>query len=152
MPFEFPLRMHLKCFSMIKTFGPVTRMGPNALRMQSEFLEWTSNIQECTTNFHSDGIPAHSASSVTGVLTREALITYPSSLWSPTAWSFNLNPGTWVGDFMTGGAGKQKKKGEKRGKKEISTSKLRRCSLAYRHKYSTLSKQGSCSSANKQPN
>ena len=56
---------------MIKTFGPVTRMGPNiwnALRMHSEFLEYTSNIQECTTNFHSDGIRAHSASSVTGVL------------------------------------------------------------------------------------
>ena len=46
-------------------------MGPNiwnALRMQSEFLERTSNIQECTTNFHSNGILAHSASSVTGVL------------------------------------------------------------------------------------
>ena len=28
----------------------------------------SSNIQECTTNFHSDGIRAHSASSVTGVL------------------------------------------------------------------------------------
>ena len=42
-------------------------MGPNiwnALRMHSEFLERTSNIQEYTTNFHSDGI---SASSVTGV-------------------------------------------------------------------------------------
>ena len=72
MPFDiFPLRMHLECFSMIKTFGPVTRMGPNiwnALRIQSEFLECTSNIQECTTNVHSDGIRAHSASSVTGVL------------------------------------------------------------------------------------
>ena len=46
-------------------------MGPNiwsALRMQSEFLEYTSNIQECTTNFHSDGIRDHSASRVTGVL------------------------------------------------------------------------------------
>ena len=46
-------------------------MGPNiwnALRMQSAFLEYTSNIQECTTNFHSDGIRAHLASSVTGVL------------------------------------------------------------------------------------
>ena len=56
---------------MLKTFGPVTRMGPNiwnAVRMQSEFLEYTSNIQECTTNFHSDGIRTHSASSVTGVL------------------------------------------------------------------------------------
>ena len=65
---------HIECtsnvFSMIKTFGPVTRMGPNiwnALSMQSEFLEYTSNIQECTTNFHSDGIRAHSASIVTGV-------------------------------------------------------------------------------------
>ena len=46
-------------------------MGPdiwNALRMQSEFLEYTSNIQECISNFHSEGIRAHSASSVTGVL------------------------------------------------------------------------------------
>ena len=58
---------------MSKTFGPVTRMDPNvwnALRMQSEFLECASNIQECTKNFHSDGIPAHSASSVTGVLVK----------------------------------------------------------------------------------
>ena len=58
-------------FSMTKTFGPATRMSPNiwnALRMQSEFLECTSNIQECRKNFHSDGIRAHSASSVTGVL------------------------------------------------------------------------------------
>ena len=51
-------------------------MGPNiwnALRMHSEFLEYTSNIQECTTNFHSDGIRAHSASSVTGVLDQAKL-------------------------------------------------------------------------------
>ena len=37
-------------------------MGPNiwnALRMQSEFLECTSNIQECTKKIHSDGIRAH---------------------------------------------------------------------------------------------
>ena len=40
---------------MSNTFGPATRMGPNiwnALRMQSEFLECTSNIQEHTNNSH----------------------------------------------------------------------------------------------------
>ena len=59
-----------KVLSMSKTFGPATRMGPNiwnALRMQSEFLECTLNIQEYTKIFHSDGTPAHSASSVTWV-------------------------------------------------------------------------------------
>ena len=53
---------------MSKTFGLATRMDQiiwNALRMQAEFLEYTSNIQEYTTNFHSDDIPAHSVSSVT---------------------------------------------------------------------------------------
>jgi len=33
--------------------------------MQSEFLECTSIIKEYTTNFHSDGILAHSGTSVT---------------------------------------------------------------------------------------
>ena len=39
--------MHLESLSMSKTFGPATRMAPNiwnALRMQWEFLECTSNI------------------------------------------------------------------------------------------------------------
>jgi len=35
--------------------------------MQSEFLKYTSIIEEYTTNFHSDGILAHSGTSVTGV-------------------------------------------------------------------------------------
>ena len=68
-------RIHFECrsifFHFVKTIGPATRMGPNiwnALRLQSEFLECTSNIQECRMNFHSDGIPALSASSVTRVL------------------------------------------------------------------------------------
>jgi len=50
---------------MSETFRPVTRMCPNiwiAHRMQSEFLECTSIIKEYTTNFHSDGILAHSGS------------------------------------------------------------------------------------------
>ena len=52
--------LHFECtskvLSMSRTFGPATRMGPNiwnALWMQSEFLECTSNIQEYTKNFHS---------------------------------------------------------------------------------------------------
>jgi len=32
----------------------------NAHRIQSEFLECTSIVEEYTTNFHSDGIPVHS--------------------------------------------------------------------------------------------
>ena len=36
--------------------------------MQSEFLECTSIIKEYTTNFHSDGILAHSGTSVTRLL------------------------------------------------------------------------------------
>jgi len=40
----------------------------NAHRIQSEFLKCTSIIEEYTTNFHSDGILAHSGTSVTGVL------------------------------------------------------------------------------------
>ena len=67
--------LHFECtskvLSMSKTFGPATRMGSNiwnVIRMQSDFLECTSNIQEYTKNFHSDGISAHSASSVTRVL------------------------------------------------------------------------------------
>ena len=43
----------------------------NAHRIQSECLECTSNIKECTTNFHSDGIPAHSDSRVIRVLTHD---------------------------------------------------------------------------------
>ena len=53
---------------MSKTFGLATRMDQimwNALRMQAEFLEYTSNIQEYTMNFHSDDNPAHSVCSVT---------------------------------------------------------------------------------------
>jgi len=40
----------------------------NAHRMQSECLKCTSIIEEYTTNFHSDGILAHSGTSVMGVL------------------------------------------------------------------------------------
>jgi len=46
---------------MSKTFWRVTRMCPNiwnAHRIQSEFLECTSIVKECTTNFHSNGILA----------------------------------------------------------------------------------------------
>ena len=89
MPYEYlecsqsAVRIHFKChsiylhfectskvLSMSKTLGLATRMGPNiwyALRMQSEFLECTPNIQEYTKNFNSNGIPAHSASGVTRV-------------------------------------------------------------------------------------
>ena len=70
----FPLRMHFESFEHEQNIrAAVTRMDPNvwnALRMQSEFLECTSNIQEYTKKIHSDGIPAHSASSVTGVVHR----------------------------------------------------------------------------------
>ena len=58
-------------------------MGPNiwnALRMHSEFLEYTSNIQECSTNFHSNGIRAHSASSVTGVLALRVVVVQSKSM------------------------------------------------------------------------
>ena len=64
--------VHFECtsnvFSMIKKIGQATGMGRNiwnAVRRQAEFFKCTSNIQECRKNFHSDGIPAHSASSVT---------------------------------------------------------------------------------------
>jgi len=49
---------------MNKTFWPVTKMCSNiwnAHRVQSEFLECTSIIKEYTTNFHSNGILAHSS-------------------------------------------------------------------------------------------
>ena len=48
-------------------------MGPNvrnALGMQYEWLECTSMWPECTMNFHSNGIRAHSDSCVTRVLRR----------------------------------------------------------------------------------
>ena len=60
--------LHYECtskfLSMSKTFKLATRMDQiiwNALRMQAELLEYT-NIQEYTTTFHSDDIPAHSVS------------------------------------------------------------------------------------------
>ena len=56
---------------MRKTFRLVAGMCPNirnALRIQSERLECTSNVNECRRNFHSDGIPAHSDTRVTRVL------------------------------------------------------------------------------------
>jgi len=55
---------------MSKTFRRVTRMWPNiwnAHRIQTEFLECTSTVKECTMNFHSDGIPAHSGTRVTAL-------------------------------------------------------------------------------------
>ena len=58
----------LRRLRMSKTFRRVTRMCPNiwnAHRIQTEFLECTSIVKECTTNFHSDGIPAHSGTRVT---------------------------------------------------------------------------------------
>jgi len=65
MPFDiYSLRMHLE------SFEHVTRMCTNiwnAHRMQSEFLKCNSIVQEYTTTFHSDGILAHSSTSVTGV-------------------------------------------------------------------------------------
>ena len=59
-----------KVLSMSKIFGPATRIGPNvwnAVRIFRMHFKCTSNIQVYTKNFHFDGIPAHSASSVTGV-------------------------------------------------------------------------------------
>ena len=40
----------------------------NAHRIQSEVLECISIVKECTANFHSDGIPAHSGTRVTAPL------------------------------------------------------------------------------------
>ena len=58
--------MHLKSFEHEQNIWAGHKNGP-ALRMHSEFLECTLNIQEYTKNLHSDGILAHSASSVTRV-------------------------------------------------------------------------------------
>ena len=51
--------MRLECSRNVP-IGP--RMSPNVIQNTAE-----SHIQEYTQNFHSDGIPAHSASSVTRV-------------------------------------------------------------------------------------
>jgi len=60
-----------KVLNMRRTFRLVARMCPNvwnAPEILAECLECTSIVQECTTNFDSDGIPAHSESRVTRVL------------------------------------------------------------------------------------
>ena len=54
-----------KVLNMRKTFRLVARMCPNVWNAHgtpSECLECTSIVQECTTNFDSNGIPAHSKS------------------------------------------------------------------------------------------
>jgi len=74
-PFDISsLRMHPESFAQhCETFRRVTRVWPNiwnARRIQSEVLEYTSIVKECTTNFHSDGIPAHSGYTGTRVTGR----------------------------------------------------------------------------------
>jgi len=86
------LFFHFECtskvLSMSKTFRPVTRMCPNiwnAPGIQSEVLECTSIVKECTLNFHSDGIPAHSGTRVTRVLDRpDPLAIFVNEDWSET--------------------------------------------------------------------
>ena len=72
MPFDIsPFRMHPESFEHEQNIPASHKNVPNiwnAHRMQSEFLECTSIIKdykEYTTNFHSDGILAHSGTSVT---------------------------------------------------------------------------------------
>ena len=48
----------------------------NAHRTQSECLKCTSIVEECTMNFHSDGIPVHSDSRVPRVLIKNILLFY----------------------------------------------------------------------------
>ena len=60
--------MHLESFEHEQNIRAGHKNGPEYLKCTQEVLECTSNIQEYTKNVHSDGIPAHSASSVTGVL------------------------------------------------------------------------------------
>ena len=66
----FHLESTWKVLNMFKTFVADTGIGPNiwnALRMQLELEEITSNCQEYTSNFHSNSILVHSNASVTGV-------------------------------------------------------------------------------------
>ena len=61
-PFDISsLRMHLESFAHEQNIPASHKNVPNiwnAHRIQSEFLECTSIVKECTTKFHSDGIPA----------------------------------------------------------------------------------------------
>ena len=65
--------MHLESFEHEQNIPASYKNVPECARIfgihrtQSELLKCTSIVEEYTTNFHSDGIPAHSGTSVTGV-------------------------------------------------------------------------------------
>jgi len=70
MPFDSSaLGMHLESFEHAQNI-PASHKNVmniwNAHRMQSEFSKCNSIVHEYTTTFHSDGILAHSSTSVTG--------------------------------------------------------------------------------------
>jgi len=71
MPFDiFLLWMHFESFKHAQNIPTNRKMCQNvwnAHEIPSECLECTSIVQECTTNFDSNGIPAHSESRVTRV-------------------------------------------------------------------------------------
>ena len=62
--------MHLESFEHEQNIPASHKNMPEWARifgMHSELLKCTSIVEEYTTNFHSDGIPANSGTSVTGV-------------------------------------------------------------------------------------
>ena len=71
MPFDIsPLRMHLEGFEHEQNIRTGHKNGLEYLECTQNAVRsfrTTSNIQKYTKNVHSDGIPAHSASSVTRV-------------------------------------------------------------------------------------
>ena len=68
--------MHLESFEHEQNIRAGHKNGPEYLECTQHavrILECTSIIQKYTKNFHSDGIPAHSASSVTRLLACDIL-------------------------------------------------------------------------------